>query len=297
MKLCDAHIHYIPEELSVHTTFYKGAWTDKQKLFEHLDTHNIEKALLVYPSTDAHLKLGSMAAACDLYNKALEGILKEDSRIIASGIIDIEDLSTVDQAAAQFKEKGFGAISIASSHNGQFLVEQLKPLFKASAEYGLPLFVHPQTANPIGFERVKDPLLMPVIEYSTDISMFLGLLMMEGILEQYKVTFIFSALAGVIPFLKERFDRVYMMLRSRGMVKDLGGMPSDILKGVYADTSGSSLAHVQLAIDLFGEDHIVWGSDYPVNVDIQSNLAEFDPLGQRLKQKITHSNLGNLFNP
>ena len=55
--LCDSHIHFIPQELSGYTAFYKGIWTDKDALFAHLNEHNIEKALLCYLSTDAHLKL------------------------------------------------------------------------------------------------------------------------------------------------------------------------------------------------------------------------------------------------
>jgi len=42
--LCDAHLHFIPEEISVHTSFYKGVWADKNKLYEFLDKNNIEKA-------------------------------------------------------------------------------------------------------------------------------------------------------------------------------------------------------------------------------------------------------------
>jgi predicted TIM-barrel fold metal-dependent hydrolase len=156
------------------------------------------------------------------------------------------------------------------------------------------IFVHPQTINPIGFERVKDPLLMPVLEYSFDISMFLGMLMMHGLLGKYKVRFIFSSLAGVIPFLKDRFDRVYAMLRKRDLVKDLGASPSDLLKDVYVDTSGSSLKNIELAIDLFGEDKILWGSDYPVNVNVKENIEMFRALNADLRSKIVYQNLSDL---
>lgn len=290
--LCDAHIHFIPEELSAHTAFYKGVWTDKVKLYEFLDKCNIDKAFLVYPSTDAHLKLGS-ASVCKLYNDAAGKIIKENNKVIAAGLVDIT--GDISLQTEQLKKAGFRAISIASSYNGSFLIDELRPLFEAAQVYDLAIFVHPQTINPIGFERVKDPLLMPVLEYSLDSSMFLGLLMMEGILEEFNINFIFSSLGGVVPFLKERFDRVYTMLRSRGLVKDLGRLPSEILKNVYVDTSGASLKNIQLAIDLFGEDKIVWGSDYPVSGNVQANLAMLDDLGKDTKDKITHSNFLNIF--
>jgi len=293
--LCDAHIHFVPDELSVYTAFYKGVWTDKEKLYAHLDKNDIEKALLCYPSTDAHLKLEVFSRVCEIYNNALEELIKENPKIIGAGIIDIDNSSNIALQIEELKGRGFGAVSIASSHNGKFLLKELEPLFESAQKHNLPIFVHPQTINPIGFERVNDPLLMPVLEYSFDSSMFMGLLMMEGILEKYKVKFIFSSLGGITPFLKDRFDRVYTMLRKREIVKDLGKLPTQILKNVYVDTSGASLKNMELAIDLFGEDKLLWGSDYPVCGDIQKNLNILDGLGSEIKDKIAFENFRRLF--
>ncbi|UCG34781.1 MAG: amidohydrolase family protein [Candidatus Omnitrophota bacterium] len=293
--LCDSHIHFIPEKLSVHTSFYKGVWTDKNKLYEFLDRHNIEKALLVYPSTDAHLKLAGHKKVCQIYNDSVGQILKEKQNIVAAGLVDVDNLDSVTSQVKELKQKGFSAISLASSYDGKFIVDKLLPLLEAAQDNNLSIFVHPQTINPIGFERIKDPLLMPVLEYSFDISMFLGLLMMEGVLEKFKVKFIFSSLAGVVPFLKDRFDRVYMMLRKREIVKDLGKLPTQILNNVYVDTSGASLKNIELALDLFGENNILWGSDYPVNAKVDENLNMLEALGQTIKEKIVYKNFSNLF--
>ncbi len=288
--LFDSHIHFIPERLSVHTTFYKGVWTDKSKLFSFLEENRISKALLVYPSTDAKLK-----ETCEIYNNSLEALFKENPKIIGAGIVDLDDLASLASQVKQLKQKGFKAISIASSHKGKFLVKELEPLFAAAEENNLAIFVHPQTINPIGFERVQDPLLMPVLEYSLDSSMFLGLLMMQGILEKYDLKFIFSSLGGVVPFLKDRFNRVYSMLRQREIVKDLGKLPSEILKNVYVDTSAASLKNIELAIDLFGQDKLLWGSDYPVCGNIEANLKMLDDLGPQTKAKITSQNFQAIF--
>lgn len=293
--ICDAHIHFIPQELSVHTAFYKGIWTDKEKLYAHLDEHSIEQALLCYPSTDAHLKLGGASEVCAIYNKSLEDLTKENPKIIGAGIIDLDSLSSVGEQVGSLKQRGLRAISIASSHKGKFLVDELDGLCVAAEKNNLPIFVHPQTINPIGFERVKDPLLMPVLEYSLDSSMFMGLLMMQGVLDKYKVKFIFSSLGGIIPFLKDRFDRVYAMLRKREIVKDLGKLPSEILRNIYVDTSGESLKNIELAIDMFWEDNLLWGSDYPVSGDIKNNLLLLDQLGKEVKQKVVSANFKSLF--
>jgi len=293
--LCDSHIHFIPEELSVYTSFYKGVWTDKTKLYAYLEKNAVDKALLCYPSTDAHLKLEVFSRVCEIYNRQLQELIEENPRLMGAGIVDFDSLSTMPSQVEELKERGFSAISIASSHKGAFLVKELNPLFEAAQMQDMPIFVHPQTTNPTGFERVKDPLLMPVLEYSFDVSMFMGLLMMEGILQKYNVKFIFSSLGGVVPFLKDRFDRVYQMLRKRGIVKDLGKVPTHILQNVYVDTSGVSLRNIQLAIELFGEDKLLWGSDYPVCGNIAENLKMLDGLGGELKEKIISRNFQSIF--
>lgn len=291
----DAHIHFIPPELSRYTSFYKGVWADKNKLFSYLEQNNIKRALVTYPSTDAHLKL-SQKKVCQIYNKVQEELVKENPKLIAAGLVDLDKKEQIFKQVKNLSERGFSALNLASSYQGKFLVEELSPLFKAAQEFKLPIFIHPQTINPIGFERVDDPLLMPVLEYSFDLSMFMGLLMAKGILQEFEVDFIFSSLGGIIPFLKNRFDRVYAMLRKREIVKDLGDLPSKILKKVYVDTSGASLENIKMALDFFGPDHILWGSDYPVCEDLKSSLKELDELEKDFKNKVVSNNFSKLFN-
>ncbi|MCF7873954.1 MAG: amidohydrolase [Candidatus Omnitrophica bacterium] len=289
----DAHTHFIPKEISDQTSFYKGVWADKEKLFSYLEQNKIEKALLTYPSTDAHLQLGQKKV-CQIYNKAQEELIQENPKIVAAGLLNLEPIEQIPEQIKSLSERGFKALNLSSSYQGRFLVKELVPLFRAAQDYQLPIFVHPQTINPIGFERVKDPLLMPVLEYGFDSSMFMGLLMTEEILQEFKVDFIFSSLGGIIPFLKNRLDRVYKMLKQRQIVKDLGDSPSNILKKVYVDTSGATLENIKMALDFFGPEHILWGSDYPVNPSVTKNLEKLDKLGE-LKNKIVYQNFKQLF--
>lgn len=291
--LCDSHIHFIPPEISENSSFYKGIWSDKVRLFEFLDTNKIDKALLAYPATDAHVKLG-WQKLCEIYNFFLAALVEENPKIVGFGIVDLS--ANISAQVKHLREEGFRGISMPSSQDGAFVLDKLSPLFEAAEKHKLAIFIHPQTINPIGFERVKDPLLMPVLEYSFDNSMFLGALMMAGVLEKFNINFIFSSLGGVVPFLKDRFDRVYAMLLSRDMVRDLGKPPSEILKKVYVDTSGSSLSNIKLAIDLFGEDKILWGSDYPVAPNVKDNIAMIGALGETVAEKITGGNFCRLFN-
>jgi predicted TIM-barrel fold metal-dependent hydrolase len=134
--------------------------------------------------------------------------------------------------------------------------------------------VHSQVINPIGYERVQDPLLTPVIEYVFDITICIGRLLMSGIFQDYpEAKFVFANFGGVIPHLAYRFDETYQMLRGINFVKDLGRNPTDFIKNIYVDTGGDKkTANFLSALELLGPTHIIWGSDWPAKEDIKGSI-------------------------
>ena len=101
-------------------------------------------------------------------------------------------------------------------------------------------------------------------------------------------------------FLKDRFDTVYTMLRLRNIVKDLGKAPSEILKNIYCDTSAAkSKSILKMALDMFGPEHLFWGSDYPANKDIRGALnvvSELD-IAEGQKELILGKNMEKIIGP
>jgi predicted TIM-barrel fold metal-dependent hydrolase len=295
--ICDFHTHLIPKSIGEHTLFFKDVWTDEYALLKFLDENDIRYAHLVYPSTDAHQKL-SWKELARIYNEEIMKLARKHSdRLVCSAILPLED-PDIKSSAKKIQESGFKSISLASSENGEFLIEKIKRAFSCLDGLNISVFIHPQIINPIGFERVKDPLLMPVLEYSLDISMCIGLFMMEGVFTEFKnLKIAFSSLGGVVPFLKDRFDGVYNMLRSRNMVKDLGDVPSSILKLAYVDLSGiKSKKAIEVALELFGQDHIMFASDYPANRDVKSQIDALSGFDSATREKILNKNFLHFFN-
>ena len=156
-----------------------------------------------------------------------------------------------------------------------------------------------QVVKPIGYERVKDPLLTPVVEYVFDTTISIGKLLMSDILRQYpKTKFIFAYFGGAICYLKQRFDATYQMLRGMNFVKDLQALPSDYFKNIYVDTSGDTTqANFLLALELMGPKRILWGSDWPAKNDVASGIKAVNDLdiSQEDKQNILGGNLERMF--
>jgi predicted TIM-barrel fold metal-dependent hydrolase len=122
---------------------------------------------------------------------------------------------------------------------------------------------------------------------------------MSGRLSQLKnLKIIFAHFAGVLPFLGDRFDSTYLMLRAREMVKDLGSLPSAILRNIFVDTSGTkSVSLLNMALDFFGPDRILWGSDFPAKKDLTESIEALKGLNieEGEKESILGGNLMNLF--
>ncbi len=273
----DAHSHYMPPEVARHTAFFKEFWSDVDRQLKLMDEHYIDQALLLYPTSDAHLNMGGWGPLCTAYNEGIVNIVKKyPSRFIGAGIIPVDAPTQISQELKRIKESGLKVLSLASSYEGKYLDDPLfDEVFEFAQTHQMPIHVHPQIMNPIGEERVRDPLLSPVLEYVFDVSMCIGKMMMSGVFIKYpKVNFVFAHFGGVLPIVKERFDSTYVMLRKRNIVKDLGKSPSEYFKNLYFDMSGTrSNASLQAALEVVNCANILWGSDFPANVNLKDSLS------------------------
>jgi len=266
-----------------------------------MEQAGIDKAVLSYPTSDAHLKLGNISQVTHIYNDNVAKILKRyPDKFIAAAVLPIDNQQGMLDELKRAREKlGFNAVSLASSYNGVYLDDKLfAGLYKLAQQEDILLFVHPQIVNPIGFERVKDPLLTPVIEYVFDITICIGKLLMSDILKDFpKVKFIFSSFGGVTAHLSQRFDATYQMLRGINFVKDLGVLPTTLLKNIYVDTGGDiDKINFQAALQFFGSSHILWGSDWPAKKDIAGGIDAVNSLDitKQDKENILGGNLAKL---
>jgi len=300
--LIDSHSHWLPDEIINNAHFFHKGWGDIEAQLKMMDEAGIDAAVLSYPTSDAHLKLGSISQVAHIYNDNVAEILKRyPKRFIGAAVLPVDNsIDMFEELKRATDELGFKAISLASSYNGIYLDDKMfLPIYKEAEEKNIPVFVHSQIVNPIGFERVKDPLLTPVVEYVFDTTISVGKLLMSDILRQYpRVKFVFAYFGGAVCYLKQRFDATYAMLRSINFVKDLQANPSDYFKNIYVDTSGDTTkANFSLALELMGPKHILWGSDWPAKKDIAGGIKAVNDLdiSQDDKQNILGENTEKLF--
>ncbi|MDD5108512.1 MAG: amidohydrolase family protein [Candidatus Omnitrophica bacterium] len=299
--LIDAHSHWLPLEIISNAHFFHKGWGDIEGQLKIMDATGIDTAVLSYPTTDAHLKLGSISQVGHIYNDNVARILKAyPKRFIGAAVLPVDNsIDMLEELKRATSELGFKAVSLASSYNGIYLDDKMfLSIYKEAQEKNIPIFVHSQIVNPIGFERVKDPLLTPVIEYVFDTTVSIGKLLMSDIFRKYpKVKFVFAHFGGAICYLKQRFDTTYQMLRGMNFVKDLQALPSEYFKNIYVDTSGDTTkANFLLSLELMGPKHILWGSDWPAKQDVAGGIKAVKDLdiSESDKEDILGSNLSKI---
>lgn len=273
----DAHSHYMPAEVAQNTAFFKQFWSDADRQLQVMDEHYITQSLLLYPTSDAHLNMGGWANVCKAYNQGIADLVKKHpKRFVGAGIIPVDEPAKIASELKRIEDLGLKVISLGSSYDGKYLDDEIfNQVYEFANTKKMPVHVHPQILNPIGFERVNDPLLSPVLEYVFDVSISVGKMMMSGVFVKHPdVKFIFAHFGGVLPIVKERFDSTYSMLRKRNFVKDLGKTPSQYFSNLYFDMSGTrSKAALQGALEVTYASHILWGSDYPANQNLKDSLG------------------------
>ncbi len=300
--IIDAHSHWLPEEIITNAHFFSRAWGDIEAQVKAMAEAGINQAVLSYPTTDAHSKLGGLDRLARIYNDNIAKIIKSyPNKFIGAAVLPADNPSQMlSELKRATQELGFKAISLASSYNGTYLDDaRFLPIYVLAQRQKIPVFVHSQIINPIGIERVNDPLLTPVIEYIFDTTICIGKLLMADIFKNYaEVKFIFAYFGGTVCHLAGRFDATYQMLREINFVKDLNGNPTEHLKNIYVDTSGDTKkTNFQAALELLGAKHILWGSDWPAKKDIAAGIKAVNDLdiSQEDKQNILGGNLEKMF--
>jgi predicted TIM-barrel fold metal-dependent hydrolase len=300
--IIDAHAHWLPPEILANAHFYDSRWGDIDAHIQMMHANGISKTVLTYPTTDAHVNSLRAREVSRNYNDALAGIVKRyPDSFIGAAVPPMGDPGEmIDELLRAFEELGLPAISLPTSFKGMYLdAPFFDPVLSIAADRNIPVFVHSQTFDPIGGERIDDPLLTPVIRYVFDTTVCIGKMMMEGTLRHYDDTsFIFNYFGGAISLLANRFDATYTMLRSMNFVKDLETAPSVLLKKIYVDTGGETgRANLLSCLELVDPSHIVWGSDWPAKTAIRESMDSITALNLPAKEKegIMGLNCASLF--
>ncbi len=297
----DAHFHLLPDEVIKNASFYNESWGGVDGHLRAMDEAGVSRALISYPTTDFHVRAGlTEISAASAYNLGVRDIAaNSNGRLYWLAAVPLADSGKMISLGKEALSQGASGFTMPTNGGGVYPDDaRFLEFFDKAEAWGKPVFFHPTTLTPFGFEKLRHPLITPVFQYAFDTTLCLARIIDCGLLNKLpRLKLVFASFAGVMPFLAGRYGRTYKMLLGRGIVKDMGDGPEDVLKKIYIDTSGAAdVRMLDLAINIFGAERVLWGSDFPANREIRASIDAVNALSidNTAKEKIMYGNLETL---
>lgn len=194
-------------------------------------------------------------------------------------------------------ELGALGVQIFTNVNGHPLDEQrFAPIFAAMAELDRPIWVHPARGAAVAdyaSEERSQYELWWVFGWPYETAIFMSRLALSGILDRHPGLRILTHHGGgMVPHFAGRIGPGLDQLGARTPDEDLAAVrgtlrrrPYDYYRMFYGDTALFGAEHaVRCAIEFFGVDHILFGSDMPFDPEkgpqfIRETIANIEALG------------------
>lgn len=321
MKIIDSHFHWWPTSVLEHLHkrhgfpradpnarggyTYQGAngrsgtvaswaeWYDLDRQLEAMDAigHDISAVLSIGPLSVAfsELPIEEGRDLAQMWNEEMAAAQKRyPGRIWASAAVPLSDtgvaLEVVDHA---INELGLMGVNLPGSvgREGRIDDERLEPFYAHVSQRGLPLFLHPTDAVfgdlLDGYNGALHLSLGRVVEVSVAASR----LVLSGLMERHQgLKLILSHTGGALPYQSGRMDK---NTRTAGLPNSV----SSYLKRMYTDTVSPHSAGMKFAIEYYGIENVMYGTDYPCwDPATALRLLEELQLSDEDSQKLFHDN-------
>ena len=201
-------------------------------------------------------------------------------------------------------ELGFRGVMVNSHTQGHYLDEpQFDPIFRALADTGQPLYIHPQTLpdNMIG-GLVEAGLDGAIFGFAVETGMHLLRLITTGIFDRYPGLQIAVGHGGeAIPYWLYRIDYMHKAgVRSQRYPR-LKPLQKDFFaylrENVLATTSGLPFPPaIKLMLEVMGDDRVMYAMDYPYEyVADEVRAHDLLDVGNDTKKKLMQTNAERVF--
>ena len=192
--------------------------------------------------------------------------------------------------------EGAVGVMVLSNVRGRQLVDPFfAPLWQEIDRRALPVFLHPTVpcnCDGMGLEQYG---LMTSVGFPYDSTAAVALMIHDGFFDRFpNLRLVVAHGGGALPFLAPRIDRcfeAYVEPRSR-----IDTFPSSYLRHLYADTALFSHATLAMTLATFGEDHVVYGTDFPHPIaDPEGILDRVNALPVAVRDNVRGRNAAALF--
>ena len=167
----------------------------------------------------------------------------------------------------------------------------------------MPIFIHPPRV-PIGHEQQMDQFkLDELVGRPFDTAMALARMILSGLFDRYpRLKIVVAHMGGGLLPVMGRLDFGFRLgcegMPARAVIR-CQRRPSEYLAMLHVDTMGFWAPHVREAVEVFGADRVMFGTDYgPVPIDPKEHIDIVNalPISDADKEKILWRNAARFFN-
>jgi aminocarboxymuconate-semialdehyde decarboxylase len=240
-------------------------WFDLDKQLEHMDGlgHQVDVVCSIGPLSvyfsDLPREEGRELAIA--WNEEMAAAQRKyPGRLWASAAVPLVDtaiaIEVLDDAVARLGLMGVNLPgSIAS--DPRIDAERLEPFYARVEALGLPIFLHPTDAIFVDMLDGYGGALHLTLGRVVEVSVAAMRLVLSGLMERHpKLEIVMSHTGGALPYQSGRMDK------NAGSA-NLPRPASAYLKRMYTDTVTPHVPGLKFAIDYYGIDHVMYGTDYP----------------------------------
>jgi aminocarboxymuconate-semialdehyde decarboxylase len=263
-----------------------------------MDAAGIDAQILSLATPNVYFLAGQpavdLAMRCNDY---LAGIVREHParfRALASVPLTADVDSAIREYERCLDELGMTGVLIGANIDGTPIDDQrFDPFYEELNRRGTPLFIHPMA--PPGIEVMNQYALAPLVGFMFDTTLAVSRLIFSNFFGRFLgINVLVGDLGGAIPYLARRLDLGY---RTYPECQEINRPPSEVMERLYLDTGSCYEPTLRYAIETVGEDHLVFGSDYPQVVsDVSNAITSVESaVARRHRGKIMGENAARLF--
>jgi aminocarboxymuconate-semialdehyde decarboxylase len=271
-RLLDCHFHWYPREIenglnaiNGNTRLHGAEWYDLDGQLERMDALGGRVDVIsstgpftgLFTATDAE----NSRRLTRSYNETMaEGQRKHGGRVWGTCVLPLLD---TDSALAELDyaitELGLVGVNIPGriGQSDNLDDPRLEPVYDRIVELGVPVLIHP---NDEAFESALagyNGALHLSLGRVIDVSVSAYRLVLSGIIERHgAMRIMVTHTGGALPYQAGRMDK-------NSGAAGLPKAPTHYIKSMYTDTVSPHAAGVRFALDFYGADHVMYGSDYP----------------------------------
>ena len=239
------------------------AMIDIDRQLEEMEAGGIDSALLSVnvPGVDWFEPADGIAVSRDVNDELVALVTRHPQRLQALATLPMQ---APEDAAAELERAvgvGLPGAMVYSNAAGRALDDdEFEVVFATAARLDVPVMVHP--TYPLSASLVDAYALIPTIGFLFDTSTAALRLILGGLYERHPgLKLVLCHTGSLLPQIAGRID--YEASRDPNGLGALSVMPSEHIRRLYTDTVCVWPPAIRSALELFGPDRMMFGTDYP----------------------------------